>query len=256
MDSESAFMRAPAEVRMLIYSYLFDDGGNSRLSLGIAGPEQFPKTDRRIRSRFHVMENRPVQRRSYETTYFLQTKGVEFCAALMRVNRTVYEETSMLVYARHAFDFGANYAVVQPFLSDLTPGSRALIGEMGLHKRGPFSSYEGDRAEWSRVCRFLQRECCIKKLRLVVQCGRPSRAWDGPREMTAAEFKLLADLKHESMEWATELAQVDGIEDVEVLPDIVYCPAPENSTMMVFAALTASMEKGLTEFLRSQLKLA
>lgn len=249
-------MRAPAEVRMLIYSYLFDDGGHRCLSLGSAGPEQFPKTDRRIRSRFYVMENRPVQRRSYETTYYLQTKDVEFCAALMRVNRTVYEETSVLVYAKHSFDFGANYAVVQPFLSDLTLGSRALISEMGLYKRGPFASYEDDGAAWGRVCRFLQRECCVKKLRLVVQCGKPSRAWDGPQEMSAAEFKLLADLRHESMEWVTQLAQVEGIEDVEIVPDAVYCPAPSNPSMIVFAALTASMEKGLTEFLRAQLRLA
>ncbi|KAK8044327.1 hypothetical protein PG993_004351 [Apiospora rasikravindrae] len=195
------------------------------------------------------------------------------CAALMRVCRLVHEETSHLVYAQHSFDFGADMEAVEPFLSDLTPASRDMVRAISLYKRGPVAGYgfDSDRCEWRSVCRYLSKllpaslsgessdsssggdektqqqqkqldqiqrqHHGIRKIRLVVQCGKPPASYrhseagnaGPPREMSAEDFQLLADIKHESLDWVAELAQVGGIEELEI--------------------------RGLAEFLRKQLRL-
>ncbi|KAK8053209.1 hypothetical protein PG996_012510 [Apiospora saccharicola] len=200
------------------------------------------------------------------------------CAALMRVSRLVHEETSHLVYAQHSFDFGADMEAVEPFLSDLTPASRGMVRAISLYKRGPVAGYgfNSDRCEWQSVCRYLskllptsssssstsdssdndkpqkkqqlnqaqqpyQQHQGIRKLRLVVQCGKPPASYTSsaaglagpPREMSAEDFQLLADIKHESLDWVAELAKVGGIEELEIVPHV----------------------RGLSEFLRKQLRL-
>lgn len=251
----SPFLYAPAEVRMMIYEYLFNDAGNKRLTIRSAGVDKAPKSEERIRSRYYTLDDL-FNKRCYETTYQLKTEDAYFCAALMRANRKIYDETAHLVYANHSFDFGSNIEAVEPFLSDLTPASRELVQEISLYKRGPMPLYENDRCEWRSVCRFLQRAGVVKKLRLVIQGGKPSKPWDGPKEFSASDFKLLADIKHDSLDWVAELAQVEGIQELEVLPDLHYCPPPTNSNMLIFAAISASIERGLTEFLRTQMRLS
>ncbi|KAI2622981.1 hypothetical protein GGS26DRAFT_566820 [Hypomontagnella submonticulosa] len=250
----SPLMNIPAEVRMIIYEYLFDDGGNKQLQIRNAGASKLPKTEDRCRTRYYMLE-RTFHRRCYETTYRLETEGVSFCASLMRVNKTIYEETSYLLYGGHTFDFGSHIEAVEPFLSDLTAPSRQLIREISLYKRGPVPPYDNDRGEWRNVCRFLESNGSIKKLRLVVQGGKPNTTWDGPKEFTATDLKLLYDIKHESLDWVGELARVKGIEELEILPDVHYCPPPSSTNMIIFAALSASIERGLAEFLRIQLRV-
>ncbi|KAK8131212.1 hypothetical protein PG984_007650 [Apiospora sp. TS-2023a] len=221
------------------------------------------------------------------------------CAALMRVSRLVHEETSHLVYAQHSFDFGADMEAVEPFLSDLTAASRGMVRAISLYKRGPVAGYgfDSDRCEWQSVCRYLSKllpsapsssadsssendknqqpqkkqlqqvqpyeHQGIRKLRLVVQCGKPPASYTSsaaglagpPREMSAEDFQLLADIKHESLDWVAELAKVGGIEELEIVPHVVHCPPPSNTTMILFASLSASVERGLSEFLRKQLRL-
>ncbi|KAI0126048.1 hypothetical protein BJ170DRAFT_458931 [Xylariales sp. AK1849] len=251
---DSAFMRAPAEVRMMIYNYLFIDNGSRTLCIRSGGAGKVPKTEQRIRSRYYVVDQ-TIHRRCHETTYQLAGENVYFCAALMHVNRRIYEETSYMVYGKHSFDFGRDIEAVEPFLTDITPFNRHLIREISLYKSAPILHCGSDRCEWRNVCRFLQSNDTIKKLRLVVQAGRPSKQWDGPKEFSVSDFKLLADLKHESLDWICELAQVQGIQELEVLSDVHYCPPPTSTGMLIFAAISASIERGLAEFLRMQLKL-
>lgn len=255
MATEPAFMRVPPEVRMLIYEYLFEDAGNKRLKIRSASPGRERDAETGIRTRYYVLD-RSLHRRCYKTTYQLETKTTSFCPALMRVNRQVYAETAWLIYGRHAFDFGSDIEAVEPFLSDLTPASRHLIGEISLYKRGPLPSYENDRSAWRSVCRCLQRNGAIRKLRLVVEGGRPNGTWEGPKEFSANDIKLLSEIQHESLDWVSELAKVRGIQELEVLPDVHYCPPPNSSSMLIFAAVSASIEKGLAEFLKTQLRLA
>ncbi|KAI0171966.1 hypothetical protein GGR52DRAFT_448928 [Hypoxylon sp. FL1284] len=261
----SPLMRAPVEVRMMIYEYLFDDGGRRELRIRNGDAGKLPATARRRRTRYHVLDRTP-HRRCYDTTYRLAeddegTEKVSFCAALMRASRALYEETSYMVYGRHAFDFGSDVEALEPFLTDLLPGSRRLIRAVSLYKRAPGPAFgESDRSVWRSACRFLQGggdgEPAIRRLRVVVQGGRPSDAWDGPREFSAADLRLLCDLKHESLGWVDDLSRIRGLEELEVLPDVHYCPPPSSTNMIIFAALSASIERGLTEFLRTQLCLA
>ncbi|XXG98653.1 hypothetical protein Hte_004980 [Hypoxylon texense] len=251
----SPLMRAPVEVRMMIYDYLFDDGGNKQLCIRNGAAGKLPKTEDRRRSRYYVLD-KTFHRRCYDTTYRLDTEGAHFCAAVMRVSRKVYEETSYVLYRGHTFDFGSDIEAVEPFLSDLTPASRRLIREISLYKRGPVQPYDNDRSEWRNACRFLQEQGSIRKLRLVVQGGRPSTTWEGPKEFTAADLKLLFDIKHESLDWVEELLHIRGLEELEILPDVHYCPPPSSTNMIIFAALSASIERGLTEFLKNQLCLS
>jgi hypothetical protein len=254
MDS-SPFISVPAEVRLMIYEYLFNDAGNKRIIIRSADADKAPKLQERVRSKYYVLDN-SFNRRCYETTYQLKTEGIYFCPALMRANRKIYNETAHLVYAKHSFDFGSSIEAVKPFLSDLTPASRNLIQEISLYKRGPMPLYENDRCDWRSVCRFLKSVGAIKKLRLVIQGGKPAGSWDGPSEFSARDLKLLADIKHDSLDWVAELAQVEGIQELEVLPDLHYCPPPTSSNMLIFAAISASIERGLTEFLRTQMRLS
>ena len=172
-------MRIPAEVRLMIYSYLFD-AGEADASICNAEGCLDPKTDDRsnkrrpriisirnrkepstlqsdghnashqfkTRTRYHILD-RSFRRRRVEATYGLANEGAYFCTSLMRVNRTVWAETSHLVYAKHEFDFGADVEAPKPFLSDLTPQTRGLVKRIAIYKRGPwlFDSWT-DRCEW------------------------------------------------------------------------------------------------------------
>lgn len=249
----SNLMAVPPEVRGLVYEYLFDDAGHKWLNIRSARAGKVPAQQGSTRSRYHTLD-RSLHRRCYETTYQLENEDAYFCAPLMRVNWAIYRETSYLIYGRHSFDFGGDIEAIEPFITDLTPASRDLLQEISLYKRGPIPMYESDRCEWRSVCRFLQETGVVKKLRLVVQGGLPNVEWQGPKEFTANDFRLLADLKHESLDWVNELAQVQ-IEELEVLSDVHYFPPPTSTNMLVFAAFSASIERGLTEFLRSQLRL-
>lgn len=253
---ESAFlMRVPVEVRLMIYGYLFRDGGNERLSIRNASAGKFPKTNRRRRTRYYTCDP-CFPRRYYETTYRLVTEAAEFCTALMCVSHRIHDETSYLLYGKHSFDFGADIEAVGPFLSDIRPASRALIQEFSLYKRGPIPFYESDGTEWRKVCQVLQQRSAIKKLRLVVQGASPSVPWgEGPREFSASDFKLLSGIKYESLDWTTELAQVQKIKELEILSDIGYRVPLRSRSLIFFAAFSASIEKGLAEFLRQQLQL-
>ncbi|CAJ2513021.1 Uu.00g011400.m01.CDS01 [Anthostomella pinea] len=255
---ESPLMYVPAEVRLMIYEHLFNDDGNQYLSIRTATANKLPQTATRTRSRYYVLDRSP-HRRCHKTTYHLATKTVRFCAALMQANRTIHEETSCLLYGGHAFDFGVDIEAIQPFLSDLTSASRALVSAVSLTKRGPAVPLycESDRADWRTACRFLRDHCgaSIHKLRLVVQGERPSGPSDGPAEFSADDLRLLAGIRHESLEWVGELAALRGLRELEVVADVRACPAPVTSDMVVFAAFSASIEKGLTEFLRERLGL-
>lgn len=257
MDSKSAspFMDMPAEIRLLIYSYLLDDGGNKTLSVHSLTEKRFREHTRRTRSKYRVLEQ-TLHRRCYETTYAIATEATEFHTSIMRVNHRIHDETTHLLYGKHIFDFGSSIEAVVPFLMDRTAHSRPLVDQISIYKRGPLPYLESDRYEWAHLCRFLSSSTDVKKLRLVVEGGRPNNPWDGPEELTESDFRLLTLVKHESLDWVTELSQVKGLEELEIVPDIQYFPAPRTTSMILFAAFSASIDKGLAQFLRNQLGLS
>lgn len=100
------------------------------------------------RTRYQMID-RSFARRCVETTYYMVNKEAYICAALMRVNRVVHDETAQLLYATHTFDFGCDVEAVKPFLSDLSPATRRLVTRIALYKKGPWM-YDcwSDRCEW------------------------------------------------------------------------------------------------------------
>ncbi|KAI8629163.1 hypothetical protein F5Y19DRAFT_475721 [Xylariaceae sp. FL1651] len=259
---ESLFMRVPAEIRLMIYSELFDcditetKSGRKTLSIRNGEANSLPGTATRTRTRYYVM-SRSLHRLCFETTYRLTTKSANFCAALMRVNRAVYNETSQLVYGKHVFDFGSDAEAVRPFLSDLTPASRRLVTHIELYRRGPSHiDKESDRFEWRAMCAYLRDHISLEHLRLVVQAGRPAGPWDGPRELSSADLELLAGVHVDVLDWVADIARLKGLRDIEIVPAYCFSPQPQTTNMLVFAALSASIETGFTEFMRAQLGLA
>jgi hypothetical protein len=264
----SPFLRIPAEVRLMIYSHLFDAGdtqsktqnGRKTLSIrtGSANPSPLPLSKALVRKHYYVID-RSMHRRCYETTYHLKTKSAVLCAALMCVNRAVYEETAHLLYSTHTFDFGADIEAVAPFFSDLTPASRRLATRVEVYRRRPCAwDGDSDRHEWRAMCAYLRDHAHLEYLRLVVQAGQPAAAttWEGPRELSRADLALLVDLGHEGLRWVADVARLKGLRHLEVVPDFCCVPAPETMNARVFVAFSASVDKGVTEFLRGRLGLA
>jgi hypothetical protein len=183
---ESFLMLAPAEIRGLIYEYLFDNGCDRKILIKNESACHRNRTDR-IRTTYTVFDRSPFGR-CYQTTYQLASKEAYFCAAIMRANRQLYHETACLLYAKHTFDFGSDIEAVAPFLSDLRPCSRRMVTELSVYKCAPFSLYFNEHSEWRAMCKYLQEHGAVKKLRLVVQGGKPGGGAAGappPRLRTA-----------------------------------------------------------------------
>lgn len=247
-------MRIPAEIRLLIYGYLLDDGGNKWIKVrNVSRYKQYkrPQKNARKRTAYHVME-RTFQNTWFETTYGPEGDA-EMHTAVMSVNRRVYEETSQILYGEHWFDFGADMEAIAPFIQDKLPATRALIREVSVQKRRT-PAYESGAYEWAKACRSLQGLERLRKLRLVVEGGRPTVEWEGPRELLVSDLRLLWLVKHDSMGWISELAALrDSLDEVEVVPGIGYMAPPESSTTLLHAAFSASIATSLVDFLRSDL---
>ncbi|KAI0435587.1 hypothetical protein F4803DRAFT_306047 [Xylaria telfairii] len=314
----SPLMRIPAELRLMIYAYLFyagdteahthqgyypeSDGENKpkrerqriisirngredissrpgSFATGVCGQcgqcmppppaRKSPPRDGRpqTRSRYQVVGG-SLARRYFETTYHLANEGAEFCTALMSVNRKIYAETSHLVYANHVFDFGANIEAVSPFFSDLTDGTRALVKRISLYKRGPWLFHGwSDRNEWQAMCTYLSNYASVEHLRLVIQAGRlpeaRKREWEqwrsegiAPRQLSSKDVALLVGIRHGMLDWVEDLFPMKSLRDLEVLPDFCIMPLPQTSDMVVYMALSASVDKGFREFLRDRFGLS
>lgn len=247
------FLRVPAEVRMLIYEYLLDTNGHREYAVRNMPRHQATKSDlkTKLRSSYHVLEQTFICA-SYETTYTLATP-CEMHPAILAVNRRVREEASHYLYGMHSFHFGHDLGAVMPFFEDKTASTRDLIREITLHKQGPTSMMGTDSCNWAAICRYIKGLGSLKKLRLVVEGGRPRNNWRGPRELSVSDLRLLYSTQHESLEWVRELAQVNKVGEVEIVARMQVMLEPRTSAMLVFAALSGSIETSLVEFLRTEL---
>ncbi|KAH8785913.1 hypothetical protein F5883DRAFT_536451 [Diaporthe sp. PMI_573] len=265
-QQQSPFLRMPAEIRLNVYSYLLNDGGNQWLPIrnrpdarykqwevevGIQGPV-LPRQS----TKYHVIERTSMfSRRCFETTYHLACEDAEFHTTILSVCRLIHKETSHILYGKHWFEFGNHIEAVVPFLQDRSPHTRSLVTGISVYKRGPLPCLDctSDRHEWSYLCRYLTQTRSLKKLRLVVEGGRPGKPWEGVQELSEADIRLLSLIQHESLQWITELSQVKGIEELDVVSDMKYLPVPKSPGMILYAAISASIEKGLTDFFRSEM---
>ncbi|WQF77503.1 hypothetical protein CDEST_02517 [Colletotrichum destructivum] len=255
MDKDqSPLMRIPAEIRIMIYEHLLDDGGEKRLAVRNKAMHQLPagilKTYRR--TPYRIIE-RSLHRQCFETTYHLASASrTTMHPAIMAVNRRIHRETSHMLYGLHGFDFGGDIEAVVPFLRDLTPASRAMVREVTVYKDGPMYYCESDRLDWANMCKYLRGlDKMIPRVRVVVEGGRPTATWEGPQKLGVSDLRLLALIKHDSMEWVAELRKVGGIEQLEIVPRMRYLAAPGTTATLLFAAFSASIDTALVEFLRT-----
>jgi len=73
------------------------------------------------------------------------------------------------------------------------------------------------------------------------------------KEYTASDFKALASVGFEGVEWIQELITIKSLEELVVVPKILHYPPPMSNAMLFFQAFSASIEKGFTDYLRSEM---
>jgi hypothetical protein len=236
----------------MIYDLLFDDNQHKTFEIRNEDPEAYKGGRLHGRTSYRVL-GRGLVRQSQPTTYRLITNA-DIHTSIMRVNRKIHEEATHLLYGNRSFSFGRDVEAIVPFFSDLTRRTRPLIQEISLVKQGSIYSRDYDRCEWSNVCEFLKDNMQLESLKLVVEGGRPRLGWDGLSQYTVADFRTLSNVRYEALEWVWELLAIKGIQKLDVSSEIHHCPPPSHSRAMAFfAAFSASIEKGFTEYLRAEM---
>lgn len=235
----------------MIYDLLFDDQGAKTFEIRNEDPELYKRRKVHARSSYRVL-GRDLVRQSRPTTYYL-VNNVDMCIAIMSVNRKIYEETSHILYTNRTFSFGRDVEAIVPFFSDVTKHTRPLIREIAVVKQGSVYSRDNDRCEWQSVIDFLRESMQIGSLKLVVEGGRPSLGWEGLPKYSAKDFKTLASVGYEPLEWVWQLLSLKGLGRLEIGSEIHHCPPSHSNAMAFFAAFSASIETGFSEFLRSEL---
>ncbi|KAL3427858.1 autophagy-related protein 3 [Phlyctema vagabunda] len=247
---DSALMRLPSEIRLMIYDYLFDDKGNDTLAIRHENPSLYHQKEHRRRS-YRIIGS-GLLRQSQLTTYEMTT-DVDFHPSILRVNRKIYQEASHKLYAAHTFDFGKDIEGVVPFFSDLTPQTRCLIPEISLIKRGSVYCRDYDRCEWSTLCGYLRDDMQLRSMRLVVEGGKPSLGWAGLPTYSVGDYKTLSMVKYEALEWVWELLSIKGLRQLDIVPQIHHCPPSHSAGMAFFASFSATIDTEFASFLRSEM---
>ncbi|KAL3961491.1 hypothetical protein ACCO45_003014 [Purpureocillium lilacinum] len=232
--AESPFLRIPPEIRLMIYEHLLDPGGsevlnirNRYLPLLKADGNKRPR-----RSVYNALEP-TLGRRACDATYVL-ADDCDINTAVLAVNHQIRSEASTLLYAKHSFHFGGDIEAAIHLLGDLSTTTRSMVQHIGLRN----------------LLRTLPR---LRKLSIVVEGGKPRAPWDGPRELSVSDLRLLYATRHEVLQWVRDLAGLEGLEVLEISADLAPLPPPRTSAMLIFAALSGSIETTLVEFMRSQL---
>lgn len=262
-QQQSRLLSIPPEIRLQIYNYLFNDGGEKRLAIRNKPVSHDPQSEsrkaqaqaKRQSTRYNVTERTAMwHRRCHQTTYHLASSTAELHTAILSVCRLLYTEAADVLYGKHCFDFGDNLEAVVPFLADRTASTRQMVKDISLYKCGPLPDLgsTSDKYEWSHMCRYLAKTDTVTRMRIVVECGKPEQPWEGIQELSESDVRLLSLIEHESLEWVKDLVQVKNLEEIDVVPDVKYLPVPRSPRMVLYAALSAS-EKGLMGFLRSEM---
>lgn len=158
-----------------------------------------------------------------------------------------------MLYARHSFDFGGDIEAMVPFLSDLTPRSRELVHDISLTKKGSAYMREFDRCEWENVCEFVAKDMVVRKLVLRVMGAKPPAGLVDIPTYTASDFKLLASVNYEGLEWVQALLNIRTLHELEVIPELEHCHPPRSSAMAFYISFSASIEYGFAEYLASEM---
>jgi hypothetical protein len=248
------FLNLPAEVRLQIYSYLIDDNDEKTFQIRSEDPKVYASRavqQPHQRTGYRILAG-VLYGQSKPTTYRLASTA-SLHTNVLAVNRQVSEEVVKILYGEHRFDFGDNIEAIVPFLSDLRPSTRALIQEVALTKKGSVFTRDFDSCEWHNACASIGQTLQLRKIELRVVGGKPLNGWDNIVQYTVQDFRTLASVRFEGLEWVREFIQIQSLNDLEVIPTIEHCPPPRSTAMTFFAAFSASIDKGFTAYLREQM---
>lgn len=245
------FLRIPPEIRVMIYKLLLKDHDSKILSIRTEDSLTYDrrKHEGRCRSQYRIMSDR-FRARSIETTYHLAHNPGIF-PSILGVNRMIHHEASHILYSAHTFDFELDVEAVIPFLSDLTPSARSSIKRINIVQRALPYIKDFDRCEWRNVCAFLSKNMELVQLGLGILGGKPATQWGAEDTYEESDFKLISGF--EGMEWMRQVAEIKGLQNVDVKAHLQHCPPPCSNAMAFFVNFSASIEKGFAAFLRSQM---
>lgn len=247
----SILLRLPREIRIMVYDYLLDMCSSRDIVIHNKPKSDQLKTDQILRSAYHVQE-RSFQRPLYQTTYGMKGDK-ELHPAILAVNRKLRQEVAHHLYGMHSFHFGTDVEAVVPFLLDMTISTRSIIKEIAVYKKAPSkSAITGDHS-WPSTCQFLGTLPRLRKLKIIVEGGKPKNPWDGPQDLSVSDIRLLYSTRNECLEWARSLATIHSVEDVEIIADSKPMAQPTTSSDLIYAAFSASIETTFVEFLKDDL---
>ncbi|KAH8895789.1 hypothetical protein GQ53DRAFT_743779 [Thozetella sp. PMI_491] len=250
----STLLRLPLELRRFIYAYLLDASKDEWIPIRSLPEEAVQKgTSEPRRSQYYVLDalNRS---RSYRTTYVLEPGYPAFHASILAANHQVYTEGAEILYGGRCFDFGLDIEAVAPFFQDRTIHSRGFIRGISIRKIAPAFQLPHDAQVWATMCSALATDGLIRKLQLTVEAIRTKLPCHGPAEYSAEDFKAFCDMKHASLDWARDFKSIKGVKELEVSAHYLDDQTAMGTTAaIVFAAYSASIERGLADFLKREM---
>lgn len=187
--------------------------------------------------------------------------------SLMRVNSQIHAEASKMLYSTYTFSFHMSVEAVVPFLSDLTPRSRASIRHLSLTKKALPYAKEFDRAEWAGMCAYLAGatdntlavgggpSIHLSTLKLQMIAGKPDQAWDSITPMNPSDFDTMLRMKNEwlggsgdfggvDLEWAEQVMAIKGLRDIKVKALVERCARPVSEKQAFWVAFSKSVAEG------------
>jgi hypothetical protein len=265
------FLRVPLEIRYLIYEHLLVaestvDAARRRLlsmpdqheyekigdlsrvvSIRNLHPSDYRWTSfrQKLRSSYSIRSGSPLER-FLKTTYTC-VSGMNIHPAVLGVNHQVHDEAAKILYGAYTFDFDTNVEACVPFLRDLTPSSRRGIKRVSLVKRAPTYDQSFDRLEWSNMCTYVAQNMALSQLSLGIVALKPYVGSEFVQPMDKEALKATCGL--DVMEWIKSLTSIKGLQQLNVRACTERCPPPMSKTMDFFLAFSASVERGLAEYL-------
>jgi hypothetical protein len=188
----------------------------------------------------------------------------------MCLNSQIHAEASKVLYSTYTFSFHMSVEAVVPFLSDLTPRSRASIRHLSLTKKALPYAKEFDRAEWAEMCAYLANATDNKArtsdeesglgmhlstLKLQMIAGKPDQAWESITPMIPADFDTMLRMKNEwlggsgdfggvDLAWAEQVMAIKGLRDIKVKALVERCARPVSEKQAFWVAFSKSVAEG------------
>lgn len=249
---KASFLSIPSELRLQIYNLLLDGDDVSPFNIRSEDPDRYKRRPTPPKRSQYYVSATGLQRQIRATTYFLDA-DTELSPNILAVSRKLNLEASAVLYRRRQFHFGADIEAIEPFLDDIGSLNRSLIQKFALTKVPSVYTRDFDRSVWSNACKAIADNMSLLHFDLRIIGGQPPSNWQGDmKEYSASDFRALLSVGFHPLEWVEALRLVKTV-NLKVIPVIENCPVPRSSALVFFAAFSASIEKGFTDYLKSEM---